>query len=492
MARRVSGARIVRSIEKERRARERELQRQAKIAHQKHLANRQLGVEQLNHDIETQFQNLKTILDNGLKTPITFKVLIAGLENSAAIAKHPGNPPVRPDQKNYPLPKPGFLEQFFGLGKDKRLEQTQALKARFKHDAEKYNADLTAYDAQVQAHKQSVEKYRGNLQSGNADTVIAYCSLILQQSIYPDEFPQTAKLAFNSESGEVVIEYDLPTFDDIMPALKGYKYLKTKDEIQEVAFNKTDERNLRLLYEDVAASITLRTMHEIFRAEGLDVVKSIVFNGMVDGVDKATGKDIRPCLITVQAVKDDFMQLDLSRVDKTACLKHLKAQTSPSYEELLPVKPVVDLVMTDPRFIEEVDILSGVDSRTNLIDTDPFEFEHLISNLFTQIGLKTSTTRASRDGGVDVVAFDDRPIFGGKVIIQAKRYRHTVEVSAVRDLYGSMMNEGASKGILVTTSQYGSESRKFAKDKPIELIDGNGLLYLLQQNGYNVKIEIPK
>jgi restriction system protein len=44
------------------------------------------------------------------------------------------------------------------------------------------------------------------------------------------------------------------------------------------------------------------------------------------------------------------------------------------------------------------------------------------------------------------------PIFGGNVIVQAKRYKHTVGVSAVRDLFGTLQNEGASKGILVTTS----------------------------------------
>jgi restriction system protein len=42
----------------------------------------------------------------------------------------------------------------------------------------------------------------------------------------------------------------------------------------------------------------------------------------------------------------------------------------------------------------------------------------------------------------------------------------------VRDLYGTMLNEGASKGILVATSSYGPDAYEFAKDKPLELIDG--------------------
>ncbi len=57
------------------------------------------------------------------------------------------------------------------------------------------------------------------------------------------------------------------------------------------------------------------------------------------------------------------------------------------------------------------------------------------------MGLETRQTQASRDGGVDCVAFNPRPIFGGKVVIQAKRYKNTVGVSAVRDLYGTMQNE---------------------------------------------------
>jgi restriction system protein len=92
---------------------------------------------------------------------------------------------------------------------------------------------------------------------------------------------------------------------------------------------------------------------------------------------------------------------------------------------------------------------------------------------------------------VDCVAFDPRPVLGGKVVIQAKRYKNTVGVSAVRDLYGTMMNEGANKGILVTTAGYGPDAFTFAKDKPIELIDGGNLLYLLAQQGVEARIVMP-
>jgi restriction endonuclease Mrr len=133
-----------------------------------------------------------------------------------------------------------------------------------------------------------------------------------------------------------------------------------------------------------------------------------------------------------------------------------------------------------------------MDKRPNLLEMKPTDFESLIQNLFTKMGLEARQTRPSRDGGVDCVAFDTRPIFGGKVVIQAKRYKNTVGVSAVRDLFGTLQNEGASKGILVTTSGYGPASFEFAHNKPIELIDGGNLLYLLETyTGVTARIEPP-
>jgi restriction system protein len=127
------------------------------------------------------------------------------------------------------------------------------------------------------------------------------------------------------------------------------------------------------------------------------------------------------------------------------------------------------------------------------MELTPGEFESLITNLFQNMGLETKLTQASRDGGVDCVAFDARPILGGKVVIQAKRYKNTVGVSAVRDLFGTMHNEGASKGILVTTSGYGKAAYQFANGKPLELIEGSGLLYLLEQHaGICAKIVMPE
>ena len=66
-------------------------------------------------------------------------------------------------------------------------------------------------------------------------------------------------------------------------------------------------------------------------------------------------------------------------------------------------------------------------------------------------------------------------------------------VSAVRDLFGTVQNEGASKGILVTTSGFGAASFDFAKGKPLELLDGGNLLHLLAEHaGLDARIVMPE
>lgn len=150
----------------------------------------------------------------------------------------------------------------------------------------------------------------------------------------------------------------------------------------------------------------------------------------------------------------------------------------------------------DKRFRNSKEVLDNLSSDDNLATMDWFGFEQLVRELFAKYfskeGCEVKVTQSSRDGGVDAIAFDNDTIRGGKYIIQAKRYNNIVPVSAVRDLYGTITNEGAVKGILVTTSDFGNDSRAFAKDKPISLINGANLVYMFNEYGYNVKIELQK
>jgi restriction system protein len=351
-------------------------------------------------------------------------------------------------------------------------------------------ADLQAGHAREVAE---VERLWEGLASDEPAAVAAYFELALTakgaQPVFPPSFPQRFQVAYTPASRQLVVEYELPG-SQVVPAVKGCKYAVGTDTITPVPRPVADTK---ALYAEVLAQTSLAVLHTLFTADRHHTFDTLVFNGMVDAVDRATGAAIRPCLVTLRTTREVFAGLTLAQVEPAACLRHLGASMSKNPAELAPVRPVLEFSMVDPRFIETSDVLSGMDTRQNLMELSPGEFESLITNLFTRMGLEARQTHASRDGGVDCVAFDARPIFGGKVVIQAKRYKNTVGVSAVRDLFGTVQNEGASKGILVTTSGYGQSSYQFAAGKPLELIDGANLLYLLAEHaGVEARIAAPE
>lgn len=111
---------------------------------------------------------------------------------------------------------------------------------------------------------------------------------------------------------------------------------------------------------------------------------------------------------------------------------------------------------------------------------DPGEFELLVVGLLGRMGLTVEHTGRTGDGGVDVIACSPAPILGGQYVVQCKRFTGNVGEPALRDLYGVVHHRRASKGILITTSDFTSQAIVFAKDKPLELINGEQLLRMLE------------
>ena len=478
-----------------------------KEARQDYLEKRALEVEDKNEDLAEFIENLKTILEHTLKINDTISFdSLRSMEDypPLTLAKELTTQPPMPSKDNYyaSIKAPSFLGKLMPGSKRKYQQAQKEAEEKFQSHMKNYEmaeakrkSELIKlreeYDREkqlkIQQRNKEVDELKAAYFNGHMDAVITYNSMVLESSEYPKGFPQKFRLAYIPEPKELVIDYDLPPIN-VVPKVLEYKFVKAHDEITEKP-RKASE--IKEIYQDVVASVTLRSIHEIIEADQGNNLQLVTFSGHVQTVDPSTGKDIRPCLISVRVIKDRFNEIDLSRIDKLACLRNLVHQVSPRPSELQPVKPIIEFDMADKRFVDQEDILTTLDARPNLMDLNPFEFENLITNLFSKMGLDAKQTRSSKDGGVDTVAFDTRPIVGGKVVIQAKRYKNVVGVSAVRDLYGTMINEGANKGILVTTSNYGPDAYDFSKDKPIELVDGGGLLYLLEQNGIKARIVFP-
>ncbi|WP_051291530.1 restriction endonuclease [Fictibacillus gelatini] len=374
--------------------------------------------------------------------------------------------------------------------KEKILINNQERKKKYKKELAEWKKLKEKFlETQLENNK-AVDDLKESYLKGIPSAIVEYCDIVLSNSEYPDNFPQEFEMDYNETNNTLIVEYLLPSPDQL-PTIKEVKYVQSKDEFKEVHLS---DAALRKMYDNLLYQITLRTIHELYEADDIDVISSIVFNGWVKSIDKATGKEVDACILSVQTSKKEFEEINLAQVDPKLCFKNLKGVGSSKLHSLTPIAPLIQINREDSRFVTSYTLADSLDETVNLAAMDWEDFEHLIRELFekefNQTGGEVKITRASRDGGVDAVAFDPDPIRGGKIVIQAKRYTNVVGVSAVRDLYGTVLNEGATKGILVSTADYGPDAYNFAKDKPITLLNGNNLLHLLQKHGYNAKIDL--
>lgn len=344
-----------------------------------------------------------------------------------------------------------------------------------------------AFTLDQEEHNAGVRRFQQDYLARQPEAITEYCDHVLSASPYPDYFPRSAELFYAAEENRLLVDYDLPG-PDSLPRLKEVKFSPTKGLVE----HDHTPLFLQKLYDDVLYQISLRTILELFTADRLNAITSIAFNGWVSAVDKRTGKDTYSPIMSLHVTRDEFNSLDLSRVDPKACFRQLKGVASTKLAELAAIRPIVQINRNDQRFVPGHDV--AVEEGANLAAMDWEDFEHLIRELFEQEfssnGGEVHITRASRDAGVDAIAFDPDPIRGGKIVIQAKRYTNTVDLSAVRDLYGTVHNEGATKGILVTTADFGSDAYEFVKDKPLTLLNGSHLLYLLAKHGRHARIDL--
>lgn len=446
--------------------------------------------------------------------------------------KFPEKPPSKPERKKnkeYPtkplkdddefVPVFTFFEKLISSKKEKKIREYDSIFNHAISEWEKQKILIDKFNKQLEnEHLEEIKKWeldiiewekrkadflklqndfnlridemKDSYLQQNPDSVLEYCEMVLNNSEYPDIFSKNFEIEYNPENKILIVEYELPSLDSF-PRIKEVKYIASRNELKETYISEAQQTKM---FDEAIYKITLRTLHELFEADVANAIEAISFNGWVKAINKATGKEENNCIVTIQAKKDEFITIDLSKVDPKTCFKNLKGVSSSKLSSITPVQPILQINKADRRFVEGYAVANSIDTSTNIAAMDWEDFEHLIRELFEKEfrsnGGEVKVTKASRDGGVDAIAFDPDPIRGGKIVIQAKRYTNTVGVSAVRDLYGTVVNEGATKGILVSTADYGPDAYEFAKGKPLTLLNGSNLLHLLEKHGHHAKIDL--
>lgn len=97
------------------------------------------------------------------------------------------------------------------------------------------------------------------------------------------------------------------------------------------------------------------------------------------------------------------------------------------------------------------------------------EFEEMLASYFASQGYKVILVGGSGgDNGIDLILYKKRK----KTIVQAKHYSTNIGVKVIREMYGVMFDQKANQVFICSNAGYTNEAIKFAKNKPIRLIDG--------------------
>lgn len=350
---------------------------------------------------------------------------------------------------------------------------------------ETYRRQRDEREAQIQDDVARLEKLLDAASENLDGGVAALTETIWNALPLPGGFPRRVEVEFEPDTGVLLLVIDAPDFERLpltTPLKNGRK-----------AVGDSRRRQTQQLVSHV---LPLRVAHEIFATPELAAVKLVGVNVRLAYIDRRNGQSRHDVVASMMATREEFASISISNVDPKKCFRSLRGVETPSYDEMSAVRPLIEFDREDRRIVTGRKVVDGLDGSTNLASMDWEDFEHVVRELFAKMfvarsaGAEVHVTRASRDYGVDALVFDPDPIMGGKYVIQAKRYVNTVEVAAVRDLFGTVQNEGASKGFLVTTSRFGPDAHQFAKGKPLTLIDGPQLLGLLRQFGYEFRIDL--
>jgi restriction system protein len=158
-----------------------------------------------------------------------------------------------------------------------------------------------------------------------SEAIPEYCKMVLSASKYPDTFPSDASVDFVEDTRTVVVDYCLPDIAAV-PILKEVKYIAARDAFQELHVS---DAWLSRTYDSVLFQIALRSLCELFQADAAGAIDFIVFNGWVNSIDKAPGKEVNPCILSIQSTKSEFMDINLAHVDAKACFKKMKGVSRP-------------------------------------------------------------------------------------------------------------------------------------------------------------------
>lgn len=331
-----------------------------------HVVAQEAHVEALNLDLGTQLAEIDMMLTATLEVDdhVKLEELRQVVERLPFTSPHetalPAPPPIvaPPEPTFVEPPAPTGLGAI--LGKKKHAAAVDQARAAFAHQhaawqvqaaavpmrqldqltrhqaieaerATRLGADRAVYDeecrkrqAAVDAENAQLDDLIRRLSEGEKGAVEEYFGIVFGKSVYPDSVSIDIEHSYRPDDRELEVALRLPHPSDL-PRVKGYKYLKAKDEITGTSQTVKEQRDR---FNNLVHSVVLRTMHEVWESDRLGHVDTISLTAGVEHIDSATGRPTTTRLVAVAVDRAEFESIGLAHVTPAETLKHLKAVVS--------------------------------------------------------------------------------------------------------------------------------------------------------------------
>ena len=138
---------------------------------------------------------------------------------------------------------------------------------------------------------------------------------------------------------------------------------------------------------------------------------------------------------------------------------------------IVPEKEIIDVTKPIILFTENKLIKSLQKQPSDLRQLDPRTFEKLLADLLVDLGWEVELTKATRDGGADILAYMNTELGRFLCLVEAKHYREDrkVGVELVRTLYGTLCDAQANSAMLITSSSFTKDARDFQRKHEYQL-----------------------
>lgn len=147
--------------------------------------------------------------------------------------------------------------------------------------------------------------------------------------------------------------------------------------------------------------------------------------------------------------------------------KSVNTLLGPDGTPLSPGEPGYLSVVTSVTDINDA-LISALAKRPHLMhELSPRKFEELVAELYAKSGFDVEVTRASKDGGIDIYAWQRAPFGSFLTIIDCKKHRadRPVQLGLIKTLYGTVAATEASVGVMATTSYFTKGAKNFQEPR---------------------------